>query len=210
VGVGVGNGYNDTLMDTVTDAGRGAYIFIDTREEAHRMFEHRFIQSIEVAAYDVRVRLTLPGVFRIEEYHGEEYSEIAKEVTPQHLAPNDAMIFHQLLAASRPDRVYADDVIRVQVTWKRSPDGADATVGISNTLQRLIDTPCPEMRKADAIVVYAQALMRISAAYDRHELSEASSTCYDALHIVGAAASALDDDELREIEDLLTRYCTLF
>ena len=38
VGVGLGEGYDDGLMDAVTDAGKGAYMFIDSAGEARRMF----------------------------------------------------------------------------------------------------------------------------------------------------------------------------
>jgi len=37
VGVGVGQGFNDRLMNAVTDRGRGAYIFLDSVEEIARI-----------------------------------------------------------------------------------------------------------------------------------------------------------------------------
>lgn len=60
VGVGVGDGVNDTLMDTVTDKGRGAYVYLDTIEEAAKMFTARFDETMDVAARAVQVRLDLP------------------------------------------------------------------------------------------------------------------------------------------------------
>lgn len=207
VGVGVGNGYNDTLMDQVTDTGRGAYIFVDSRDEAWKMFGDRFVQSIEVAAYDVQVALTLPDVFRIEEFHGEEYSDVAKEVTPQHLAPNDAMVFHQLLAASSPNRVFADDRIGVEITWRDGPEAPTRSARWQDTLQHLIRTRCPEMRKADAIVTYAQALMLISSALERGNELEAHDTCTLALSIISSSADALADGDLHDISYLMDSYC---
>ena len=35
----------------------------------------------------------------MDEYHGEAFSENPDAVEPQHLAPNDAMVFHQLIAS---------------------------------------------------------------------------------------------------------------
>jgi Ca-activated chloride channel family protein len=207
VGVGCGDGYNDTLMDDVTDAGRGAYVFIDRESEARRMFVDRFLQTMEVAVRDVRVELTLPGVFRIEEFHGEEYSANPAEVDPQHLAPDDAMVFHQLLRAADPARVYADDEIRVHVTYDDQAGATARSVTIASKLQDLVDTPAPTMRKADAIVVYAQALMRISVALERAESDVAIQLCEAARSYVGESAAALDDDELREVESLLDSYC---
>ncbi|MBI5490099.1 MAG: von Willebrand factor type A domain-containing protein [Deltaproteobacteria bacterium] len=207
VGVGCGDGYNDTLMDAVTDAGRGAYVFIDKESEARRMFVDRFLQTMEVAVRDVQVQLTLPGVFRIEEFHGEEYSTDPAEVDPQHLAPNDAMVFHQLLRAADPRKVWADDRIDVRVTYRDQSGTTEHTTSAGATLQQLVDSPAPTMRKADAIVVYAQALQRIDSARVHGAWDAAVQTCESARDYVGASADALDDGELRDIESLLDRYC---
>ncbi|MBN1774051.1 MAG: VWA domain-containing protein [Deltaproteobacteria bacterium] len=209
VGVGCGSGYNDELMDEVTDAGRGAYVFLDTPQEARRMFVDRFLQVMEVAVRDVRVELTLPGVFRIEEFHGEEYSAIPEEVEPQHLAPNDAMVYHQILRAIRPEWVYADDVIGVRVQYFSRGGAVERTASTVDTLQALVRRPVPEMRKADALVVYAQALMRISVQVDRGERDAAVQTCESALALVGDSVAALHDFELAEVEALLEAYCPL-
>ncbi len=207
VGVGCGSGYNDELMDRVTDAGRGAYVFVDTPEEARKTFVDRFLQTMEVAVRDVRVELTLPGVFRIEEFHGEEYSAVPEEVEPQHLAPNDAMVYHQILRALRPEWVYADDVIGVRVQYFSQSGGTERRAETSDTLQELVRRPVPEMRKADAIVVYAQALMRIAVFVGRGEREAAVQSCESAQALVGDAAAALGDAELEEIESLLETYC---
>ena len=54
--------------------------------------------NLHSAARAVRVQLTLPTGWFIAEFHGEELSENPSEVDPQHLAPNDAMIFHQIVS----------------------------------------------------------------------------------------------------------------
>jgi len=209
VGVGCGEGYNDTLMDAVTDAGRGAYIFVDRPEEAYRMFGERFLQSVQIAARDVQVELTLPGVFSMGAFYGEEYSTVPEEVDPQHLAPDDAMVFHQLLIASNPLGVYADDLIRVAVTYSTFAGGPRITTSTTGTLQKLVRDDCFQMRKADAIVVYAQALMRISVLIEDGEYRDAARMCDAARDIVEDSARALGDAELFEITGILETYCEI-
>jgi len=207
VGVGCGNGYNDTLMDEVTDAGKGAYIFIDSPAEAAKMFSDRFLQSMQIAARDVEVELTLPGVFRMEIFYGEEYSTVAEEVDPQHLAPDDAMVFHQLLRAVDPEKVFAGDVISVRVTYTLSTGGPRRlTATTSSTLQKLIHAASSQMRKADAIVIFAQALMRISTLVEDGDGDMAVDVCESAIEVIRESAIAIDDDELFEIVDLLESY----
>jgi Ca-activated chloride channel family protein len=202
----VGVGYNDTLMDEVTDAGKGAYLFVDSPEEARAMFDGRFLENLEISARDVQVELVLPGVFRMEAFYGEEYSTVPEEVDPQHLAPDDAMVFHQLLRAEDPRRVYADDTLTVNVTYSASLSGPRRTVSTTSTLQGLVKGPCAQMRKADAVVVYAQALMRISVLIEEGRPGLALDVCDAALDIVEGSARALDDGELFDIAALLEAY----
>jgi Ca-activated chloride channel homolog len=70
-GVGMGASYDDTLMNTVTDYGRGAYLFIDSKAEADRMFGERFAEVFDVAALNVRVSATLPPGVTIKKFYGE-------------------------------------------------------------------------------------------------------------------------------------------
>ncbi|MCA9716683.1 MAG: VWA domain-containing protein, partial [Myxococcales bacterium] len=61
VGVGVGGaGYNDYLMDVVTDLGKGASVFIPDEAEAWKIFGERFVNTLDVAVRDVQVQLDLP------------------------------------------------------------------------------------------------------------------------------------------------------
>ncbi|MCA9638910.1 MAG: VWA domain-containing protein, partial [Myxococcales bacterium] len=64
VGVGEAEDYSDALMDTVTDAGKGAYLFIDNASEAALQFgPERFVSNVAVAARNVQMAVTLPWYF---------------------------------------------------------------------------------------------------------------------------------------------------
>jgi len=169
VGVGVGDGVNDTLMDTVTDAGRGAYLFIDTADEARRMFADRFDEVMEVALMEVRVELTLPWYMAVIRYSAEEISDEAKLVRPQHLAPDDAMVFHQTLQSCDADAMSFEDTITARATFIR-PEGrvaADRTV--ETTMADLLEQPDVGLARGDAIVAWAEALADIATGISRAE-----------------------------------------
>ncbi|HEY5960735.1 MAG TPA: hypothetical protein VIV60_29475 [Polyangiaceae bacterium] len=57
-------------MDTVTDKGRGAYIYLVDVAEANRMFVTRFDESMDVAALTVRVRRDLPWYLGVVQFSG--------------------------------------------------------------------------------------------------------------------------------------------
>jgi Ca-activated chloride channel family protein len=207
VGVGEGSDYNDLLMDTVTDVGKGASVFIDSEEEAHKMFADRFLSTMEVTALDVQVEMTLPPYFTMDQYFGEEYSDDPAEVEPQHLAPYDAMIYQQLIKTSQPDAVYADYTIDLTVTYTDALTGLPGAASTSLTLQALVDAPCDELRKGDSIVVYAQTLGLVDMLIGDGDSAGATAECANGLAIVQESAAALGDADLEEIAGLLDTYC---
>ncbi len=196
VGVGTGpvNSYNDLLMDVVTDEGRGAYVYIDSLDEAGAMFAERFDEVMEVAARGVQVELTLPWYFQMHKFYGEEYSEDPLEVTPQHLAPSDAMVFSQVLKACDPAEVELSDAVTVRASWETPLTYIQMEVAVTMTLQELLDGDKAQLHKGKAIVAYAEALKTGLA---------------DDLAAAHAAATSADpggDDELSEIRSLIEAH----
>jgi len=203
MGVGMGHsgsGYDDSLMDAITDKGKGAYVYIDSADEAWAMLGGRFLSTVEIAVRDVQVRLTLPPTFSMEEFHGEEVSEIAEEVEPQHLAPNDAMIYHQTVESCAPELLDGSELIRVAAIT-HDPFTREATTwAIESTIDELIAADNALLLKGDAIVAYAQALdeARNVSGDERQALVDG------ALDAVEAALAVNEGDRgLLEIQELL-------
>ena len=210
VGVGVGDPYgyyNDDLMDNITDAGKGAYLFIDSTTEANKQFGERFIENIEITAMGVRVKLSMPYYLIMSEFHGEEYSENPEEVEPQHLAPNDAMIYHQYLVACDPLIVNPDDIIQVEAEYT-DPETRQVFTDISaRTMATMLAGGADQLIKGDAVVTYAEALKKISTSLNE-KTGNAVDICLDARDRVSTAATLLQDSELQEIVSLLDTYLT--
>jgi len=192
--VGVGTGpaisYADKLMDIVTDKGRGAYVYLDDPAEASRIFVDRFDETMEIAARGVQVELTIPWYFRIEKFHGEEYSTDPKEVEPQHLAPGDAMIFNQVLRACDPSVVVDSDPITVRARWKTPLTYVAQETEITMTVGDLLAAQKVGLTKAKAIVAYAEALkaptkMALDEARAMAIAANVSGTDPELLEIVG-------------------------
>jgi Ca-activated chloride channel family protein len=169
VGVGVGDSgtYNDHLMDSVTDAGKGASVFIGSPADAREMFGDRFLETMGVAARDVRVELTMPPGFNLASFSGEEYSTVAAEIEPQHLAPNDTMVFFQELETCAPQLLDPAAKIDVKVTWHDRDSHEARELGRSYSFAELLDPSSTnaaheqdQLSKGEAIFAYAQALER--------------------------------------------------
>ncbi|MFO8073923.1 MAG: hypothetical protein R6V85_18835, partial [Polyangia bacterium] len=208
MGVGVGElggtyAYNEQLMDAVTDAGKGAYIFIDTQQEVEKMFGDRFLENIEVAARDVQVQLDLPPTFEMVEFHGEEYSENPDEVEPGHLAPNDAMIYHQVLGSCDSSVLSDDDPVTVIAHWKRPFTHEPVDTALETTRGELWGGDNSLLLKGDAITAYADALDELEELSGQQALDLIDETIAQ----VDQAAEALaGDPDLEEISNLLQTY----
>jgi Ca-activated chloride channel family protein len=195
VGVGVGDGVNDTLMNTVTDKGRGAYIYLDGVTEASRMFIARFDESMDVAARAVQVRLDLPWYLGVVQFSGEQMSTNAKAVEPQHLAPNDAMVFEQLLRPCSAESFMPEDTVTVSANWLTPTTHEPRSATLSTTLGTLMSSSANHLPKGRAIVAYADAL----------KAGSTRASIDNALAKVAAAQSVAPDDELSEIDGLLRK-----
>jgi Ca-activated chloride channel family protein len=56
VGVGMGN-YNDVLMEQLADQGDGFYAYIDSMEEARRLFSHELVSTLQVIGMDAKIQV---------------------------------------------------------------------------------------------------------------------------------------------------------
>jgi len=56
VGYGMGN-FNDTLMEQLADNGDGFYAYIDTEDEAERLFEDELTSTLITAAIDAKIQV---------------------------------------------------------------------------------------------------------------------------------------------------------
>lgn len=169
VGTGPAEGYDDALMDLVTDAGRGAYVYLDSPAEAQHVFGARFAEVMDVGARDVRLELHLPEFLRITETTAEEWGSNPEDIEPQHLAPGDSMSFYQVLATACAGALPAEAGLDAKVTWVDPESGAEQSATFSAKLSEL--TGGPALVKAAAVSAWARALstgdgVRLVAARD--------------------------------------------
>lgn len=161
VGVGTADSYHDELMDVVTDVGKGASLFIPSKAEATKMFKDRFVSTMMVAARDVRVRLDMPPGFEIVRFSGEEYSTDPSEIEPQHLAPNDAMVFHQTVATCAPELVDEAASFTITTRFQDAVTFEQREVKETRSFSELLALPSANQLKGAAVFAYAEGLKAV-------------------------------------------------
>jgi len=182
VGVGTGGSYNDDLMDSVTDAGKGASVFIDSASEARRMFFQNFVNTMSIAVRDVQVQLDLPAGFELVTFSGEEVSTDPTEIEPQHLAFNDAMVFHQEIETCAPELVEESTELSVTVRYRDAVTFEPRELTQTYTFGELAQNASPRVLKGVAVMRYTEAL----AAVKENPSGEAAEAA------MGAARTALE------------------
>jgi Ca-activated chloride channel family protein len=198
VGVGVGSSetYQDDLMDAVTDAGKGASVFINDAAEAQRIFGYRFISTLDVAARDVSVQLDMPPGFSVVRFSGEEISTDPEEVEPQHLAPNDTMVFHQQIETCAPELVQDDTTITVSVRYEDATTFQSQELRTEVSFAELLQVEDRLLLKGAAVFAYAEVLKAWSGGS-----AEGKEEAFAALE--RAQAAAPEDPDLAEIREVL-------
>jgi Ca-activated chloride channel homolog len=185
VGVGVGTveSYNDRLMDTVTDIGKGASVFVPDAAEAELMFADRFASTLGVAARDVHIQLDLPAGMEVVRTTAEEIATNPEDVRPQHIAPGDSMVLHNTLAAEC-GKVAPEASFGLTVTWLDPVTFAPREASATFTAADLLAQDHGLLAKGAALVAYVDALRA-------QRVGETQ-----APERVAAALSAVDEAEL--------------
>lgn len=209
MGAGVGDpwNYNDQLMNTVTDAGKGAYVFLDSQTEAQDLFAKALLRHLEVAARNVQVQVTLPPTFGIQTFYGEQVSTKKEEVEPQHLAANDAMVFHQVIQSCAPKSLTGDEIVQVVATWEHPVTHQPMQDSWSAKWKDLLAGDAQLLRKGEAIVAYSDALNQVQSLDGK----AAQAAIDQALATVANVQAELGGDpDLQQIADLLKTYRATF
>jgi Ca-activated chloride channel family protein len=199
-GVDMGGTYNDDLMDVVTDAGKGASVFITDEAEAWKVFNEDFLNTMAIAARNVQVELTLPPGFQIVKFSGEEFSGDPTEIEPQHLSPNDTMVFYQQLETCAPELVDDTTEITVTASWQDVRTFESVEVSRTFTVAELLAADASGMAKGAAILAYTDALIQIKKG-DTQLVQAATDAAYAKLAVAEAALPG--DPDLAEIHQIL-------
>ncbi len=206
-GVSMGEGFNDDMMNTLTDRGRGAYLFLDTEEEIDRILaDSAFASNFDLAVKNVRVKMEMPAGWKMKKFHGEQASTVKSEVIPQYLAPGDQMIYNMELETVHPAGDADDDIFRFETEY--TPIGGKPAAAVyETTVSEMLGTEggFRQIVKGDALVAYAEMLKSIELPLDQHRDGNLEKLDR-ALETVKSAAAALGDGELEKTASILETY----
>jgi len=191
VGFGTGN-YKDTMMEQLADKGDGNYSYIDSVEQARRVFSDQVSGTLEVVARDMKVQVEFsPDVVKEYRLVGYENRDVAdKDFRNDHVDGGEVGAGHSVTALydvvlKRQDR----SPITVRIRHKaaeRKPGAPDPASEHAETMDpgqivRSFDEAPRDLRFAVAVEGFAEILRKSPYA--------SSSRLSDVARIARAASS---------------------
>ncbi|MGE3724557.1 MAG: VWA domain-containing protein [Candidatus Sericytochromatia bacterium] len=92
-GLGIGENFNQTFLNQMTEAGKGAFFPLITRQDVKKAFQDRFMALVNVAARNVRFRLEYPEKLIHGHTAAEQISLNPQLVDPTHFSFNTSQYF---------------------------------------------------------------------------------------------------------------------
>ena len=153
-GVGVGLSYAVDTMDALTDAGKGAHVFLPSRAEVQVIFGQMVRKLIEVAADDLSIEVSLPGSFHLQSFSGEEVSTDPNQRVPNVVlaAGDDMTLLARFLTA---DAAAFDDVIDLTVRYRPLASAEQKLMQQTLSLSDLVQAPGALLERTRLVDQYA-------------------------------------------------------
>lgn len=214
-GVGVGRDFNDSLIDELTERGKGAYVFLGKGDEVDRIMGEGFTSLIEPIATNVHFILHLPPSLSMKTFYGEEASMAKEKVQAIHYFSGTKQMFLVDVESKESGLPESDDIMfTIEYTH---PDSGESRV--EEHAFRLMDLqkPSPSLNKAHLVSLFARELTKLaerpvpSGTYRAPETwgdPEAFRSCLDVRDRLEKLALPLSgDDEAHKVRVLWDTYC---
>jgi len=199
-GVGVGRGFNDTMLDKLTEKGKGAYVFLGSEAVVDRIFGVGFESLVTTLAHDVHFSLDLPPSLAIERFYGEESSTNKADVQPINYYAGTSQVFLQDLKINRRNWNPRDQVI-LTVEYDDARTGRHQKNSFALRVDDLLAADNHNVTKARALMSFSDMLL---------DKALGGTGCGEAADSYASLSARLTDDvELGYINGLATRVCPM-
>ena len=210
--IGLGLDFNDELLTTLAQQGRGAYHFVDSAQEMDKIFREEVEGLVEQAANNVSVAVrTQPGV-RMASITGYEGTPPASgaDVQLQDMGSGNSQVLVVRLQVERGlpgTRPLAEVTLNYVDAFAQRPRQESSMV-TAQVIQAagydpLVDI---EVRRNATIVRSAESLIAIDGLFDQGRYIEAWQLARDMEQELRQVAAMAGDQQMVEDADLFARY----
>ncbi|MBN2801697.1 MAG: VWA domain-containing protein [Deltaproteobacteria bacterium] len=218
-GIGVGRTFNDSLLDKLTERGKGAYLFLGSQQEVDAVFGQRFISIIETIANDTHFRLHLPESLKMNVFYGEESSTVKEDVQAVHYFANSTQLFLQDVKA-RNTELKTDDDIMLTIEYKDPETNSDLFEEYAFNLGDITKNDPYNSKKGRFIMAFIDMLTIMSqreipsnyiSSANSWKDPEAYTLCQDGKDQLNNMAKEITKDgEITRVIQLWDKYCSRY
>lgn len=164
-GVGVGRDFNDTMLDKLTENGKGAYVYLGSEAVVDRVFGPGFDALTRTVAHDVHFAIDLPDSLAMEKFYGEEASTNKEDVKPIHYFAGTTQLFLQDLKVG-PSGLVRNDPITMRIEYRDAITGEPQVQELRTTVGALVDGDPHNLRKGQALMAFSDMVLARSMGAD--------------------------------------------
>lgn len=218
-GIGVGLDFNDELLNSLTDKGKGAYLFLGMREALPRVFGSDFVSLLDTIARDVHFKAVFPKGLHLDVFYGEEVSTDKAKVQPIHYFANTSQLFLLDLLG----KAEGEDAFKLQIEYNDPISGQLRTEEFPASLAQLKNAGQENVAKARLLMAMAQLIEKTSLPGDRpysgwrlriepstRAREEGKKQCALASEEMKKKSAIYADTETNFAQDLVAKYCSRF
>lgn len=156
-GVGIGAGFDDQFLNTLTDLGKGNYSAMITPNDAERIFDKGFMRFLKPAIRDVKFQLTYPQTLNQLYSAAEDISDNSEDVASVNFSYNSSQFFLELFNTTT--FVDPEETIALTLFYKDAA-GEELEVTVSKPIADLLQVGEDEIKSAAAVTTLAQLVGR--------------------------------------------------
>jgi Ca-activated chloride channel family protein len=200
-GVGVGRGFDDRVLNTLTEKGKGSYVYLGSEAVVDRVFGTGFPSLVQTIAHDVHFAIDLPDSLGLERFYGEEASTVRADVEPIHYYAGTSQLFLQDLQV-RDGELVRSDRVAFLADWTDARTGEPVKKTWNTTVGALLDSDPRNVDKGLALMAWSDVLLADATGAD---------PCGSPLTTYGERSARLTDDaEMAFVNGLVKRRCPAF
>ncbi len=149
-GLGISADFNESFLNELTDAGKGAYFSLITKNDARRAFSDRFSALLSIAAKHVIFKLINPEGMEHIHTASEESSENIEEILPTNFSYNTNQYFYEAFSADS-DIDFNDSSFTIEIIYQDPASGEEKIEKMTKTCSEILSFEENNIRDAEII-----------------------------------------------------------
>jgi len=213
--IGLGLDFNDQLLSTLAEQGKGNYHFISDAQEMERVFRQEALGLVQTVATDVWLTLDLAGGAQVQRVYGYDY-DLKGQTMRVHLddagaESNQILVVKLLVSAGQGvEQPLARARLEHDDPFADTHEVQEADLALSYGAPSPYDPlVTPSVRRNVTILQMAEALQQVSYLCDQRQYQPALSLVQEIKPRVWQIATEEGDAQMQEDVELLSNYETI-